>query len=394
MYFSYIVGGQYIILWAMFGTIFLFLILSVGFFLILTMTVNYYFASKKYTGKINDHFDGNKFYNISWSAGETFRLTETEEEFFWKKHTNWLLTFYKWILNQKISLWKKRSVIQIQPKKNHEKKTTQVTYIGHATVLIQTHGFNLLTDPVWSKRASPVQWAWPKRYTDPGVALDDLPRIDAILLSHNHYDHMDIVTLRYLSERDHMSIYTWLGNKRYLNDRGIENVIEMDWWDSVELWETDDKNKDSQNKKTPKIIFLPSQHFSARGITDRNRTLWGGFVWEIGGTSGYFAGDTGYGPFVDSIKSRFPDGFDIGLLPIGAYNPRWFMAAMHTSPYEGMQMQRDLHIKTAIGIHYGTFPLAGDLQDEPIEDLIEAKQDPVFAGQDFRVGESGTSWEV
>ncbi len=178
-----------------------------------------------------------------------------------------------------------------------------------------------------------------------------------------------------------MPIYTGLGNRKYLNDRGINNVIEMDWWDTEIFGNC-------------KVTFVPSQHFSARGISDRNRTLWGGFAWQVGESTGYFAGDTGYGPFIDTIQAQFPDGFDIGLLPIGAYNPRWFMASMHTSPYEGMQMQQDLRIKKAIGIHYGTFPLAADLQDEPLEDLAIAKLDPLFAWQDFRVGESGTSWEL
>ncbi|MBC7503763.1 MBL fold metallo-hydrolase [Candidatus Gracilibacteria bacterium] len=365
----------------MFESIIISLVSSGFFFTAIVLLMDRHHASKRHRGDVSDHFDGRQFFNISWRTGETFRLTETEEEFFGGKRKNGFLSFYKWILNQKISLWKKREITPVSPVARHKSKTTQVTYIGHATVLIQTQGINMLTDPVWSKRASPVQWAGPKRYTDPGVTLDDLPPLDAVLLSHNHYDHMDLVALRFLSKKHHMPIYTGLGNKEYLKARGINNVIEMDWWDRELLGDC-------------KITFVPSQHFSARGITDRNRTLWGGFAWQIGEATGYFAGDTGYGPFIENIQERFPDGFDIGLLPIGAYNPRWFMASMHTSPYEGMQMQKDLGIRKAIGIHYGTFPLAADLQDEPLEDLAIAKLDPLFAGQDFRAGESGTVWEL
>lgn len=206
---------------------------------------------------------------------------------------------------------------------------------------------NILTDPVWRKRASPVEWIGPKRHTEPGIAWKHLPKIDIVILSHNHFDHMDVETLRKLYRRDNPTIYTGLGNKSYLAKRKIHTVVEMDWWDSI-VTET----------SGIKITFLPSQHFSARGITDRNRTLWGGFAVEIADKTIYFAGDTGIGPFSTKIREQFPRGFDIGFLPIGAYNPRWFMAAMHTSPCEGMQMQKELGINQVLGIHYGTFPLA------------------------------------
>lgn len=352
-----------------------------GLFSAVIFFMNQRLASRGHIGEKNDHFDWEKFHNIWWNPGEAFRFTETEEEFFWKKRKNGLLTFWKWILNQRISLWKKRHIHPVKPDATHEGETMKVTYIWHATLLIQTQWVNFITDPVWSNRASPVKWAGPKRYTAPGVRLHDLPKLDFVILSHNHYDHMDIVTLRKLSRRDHMPIYTGLGNKKYLEDRGVKNVIDMDWWDIEKLGKSE-------------ITFIPSQHFSARGITDRNKTLWGGFAWKIGNRTGYFAWDTGYGSFVEKIRERFPDGFDVWLLPIGAYNPRWFMAAMHTSPFEGMQMQKDLDIRKGIGIHYGTFPLAADLQDEPLEDLAKAKLDPLFRDQWFEVGESGTSWEV
>jgi hypothetical protein len=143
----------------MFESIVLSIISSGLFFTIVVLLMDRHHASRIHKGKITDHFDGKKFYNISWNAGETFRMTETEEEFFGKKHKNGFLSFYKWILNQRISLWKDRPITPIKPTIRHDGMSTRVTYIGHATVLIQTHGINLLTDPVWSKRASPVQWA-------------------------------------------------------------------------------------------------------------------------------------------------------------------------------------------------------------------------------------------
>mgnify|MGYP000959161956 FL=1 len=149
------------------------------------------------------------------------------------------------------------------PEKNHD--GIRITNIGHATLLIQADGVNILTDPVWSERASPFSWIGPRRYTEPGVTLADMPRIDIILLSHNHYDHMDIASLRYFYDRDTPIIYTGLGNEQYLEDRKIKNVIDMDWWE--------EKTR-SIGSSEVKITYLPAQHFSARGLTDRNKTLW------------------------------------------------------------------------------------------------------------------------
>jgi L-ascorbate metabolism protein UlaG (beta-lactamase superfamily) len=156
----------------------------------------------------------------------------------------------------------------------------------------------------------------------------------------------------------------------------------MDWWE--------EKTR-SVGSSEVKITYLPAQHFSARGLTDRNKTLWWGFRLEASGKSLYFAGDTGYGEFVTKIQEKYPNGFDIGLIPIGAYKPRWFMAPVHTDPFEGMLLQREFKIKKAIGIHYGTFDLADDNQDEPVQDLLEAKKK--FGEQIFEIGPAGTEWK-
>jgi L-ascorbate metabolism protein UlaG (beta-lactamase superfamily) len=334
--------------------------------------VNIFYRSKWYQWAISDHFDGKRFFNIGWTPHESFRLEKNGDK-------KW--GFLYWILHRNKKPWKNRNITQVIPT---EKNTdwAKITYIGHATVLIQVGGKNIITDPVFSDRASPFTWLGPKRFTKPWIEIDNLPPIDIVLLSHNHYDHMDISSLRKIEERDSPKIYTGLWNKEYLEKRGIKNIMEMDWFD--ELY---DGNADES-----KITFLPAQHFSARGLTDRNKTLWWWFRLEIENTSIYFAGDTGYGPCFDTIAERYKEWFDIGLIPIGAYKPRWFMAPIHTDPFEGMQIQRKLLIKKAIAIHYGTFDLADDNQDDPIEDLKKAKKDPKYKDQIFELGPSGTIW--
>jgi L-ascorbate metabolism protein UlaG (beta-lactamase superfamily) len=339
------------------------------------LVTNHFYASSKFKGDKTDHFDGKHFYNVGWSPRESLQIE-------WWRERKWGLIY--WLLHRNKKKWKKREITPaIPPAKNED--GFRITNIGHATYLIQAYGLNILTDPVWNNRSSPWSWIGPKRYQDPGVSLENLPKIDVILLSHNHYDHMEVPTLKKLEERDNPTIYTGLWNQEYLKKRDIVNVIDMDWWDEKNfLW----KN----TNESIKITYLPSQHFSARGVTDRNRTLWWGFRIEIKGKSLYFAWDTGYGDFVKTIAEKFDAGFDIGLIPIWAYKPRWFMAPVHTDPFEGMQIQRELHVKQAIGIHHSTFDLADDNQDDPIEDLIEAKKRPEYAWQVFEVWPAGTVW--
>lgn len=192
-----------------------------------------------------------------------------------------------------------------------------------------------------------------------GVNFDDLPPIDIVLLSHNHYDHMDIDTLKALAKRDKPTIYTGLGNKAYLESKSITGSFEMDWGDRKMF-------SDSIS-----IDAVPAQHFSARGITDRNKTLWVGFVLRTQDGNIYFAGDTGYGPFIERIEKAYPEGFRLALLPIGAYEPRDFMKPMHMSPDDAIKMYKDLKVQNAIGIHFGTFNLALESQTNPADRLKE-----------------------
>jgi L-ascorbate metabolism protein UlaG (beta-lactamase superfamily) len=238
----------------------------------------------------------------------------------------------------------------------------RVTMVGHATVLIQVAGLNVLTDPVWSHRASPLRFAGPKRVTPPGIAFDDLPPIDAVLLSHNHYDHLDIATLtRLVAEHDPL-IVTPLGNDKIL--RGAmpkARIATGDWGDWVAL------------PHGAAAIIVPAHHWSARGLGDRRMALWGGFILKTPAGQVYFAGDTGYGDGEIFRAMRHEHGpTDVALIPIGAYAPRWFMADQHTNPDEAVRIMRDLEASNAIGIHWGCFQLTDEPREEPITLLKQA----------------------
>jgi L-ascorbate metabolism protein UlaG (beta-lactamase superfamily) len=234
-----------------------------------------------------------------------------------------------------------------------------ITFVNHATVLIQLPGLNILTDPVWSERASPFQWAGPRRVRKPGIDFDALPRIDIVLLSHNHYDHMDLATLKKLEKRFSPRVFVPLGNKELLNSEGIGNVIEMDWWQTSAM----DTNT--------KITFTPTQHFSSRGLLDRNATLWGSFMIESNGHRIYFGGDAAYSSHFKEINRRLGPP-DIALIPIGAYEPRWFMKAFHMNPEEAVRAHIDLQSQQSVGIHFGTFQLTEEEIDAPVKDLSAA----------------------
>jgi L-ascorbate metabolism protein UlaG (beta-lactamase superfamily) len=229
-----------------------------------------------------------------------------------------------------------------------------ITVINHATVLIQVDNLNILTDPHYSLRASPVQFAGPKRVVQPGIAFDDLPVIDIVLISHNHYDHLDLDTLKRLKDRDDPKVVAGLKTKSFLAENGITNGIDLDWWQSI-----------TANKT--KITFVPSQHWSARGIFDKREMLWGGFYIENSHKI-YFAGDTGYGKFFKTIKEKL-GAPDLSLIPIGAYEPRWFMKNAHLNPNDSLKAFKDLESKKMMGIHFGTFKLTDEGYNDPIDTL-------------------------
>ena len=253
-----------------------------------------------------------------------------------------------------------------------------VTVIGHSTFLIQTSAGNLLTDPMYSERAGPLFFG-PRRVRQPAVRFEDLPDIAVVLLSHNHYDHCDLATLRRLAARFDPIVVTPVGNRALVDSTGIRRIEELDWWQSTVA-------------STMPITLTPAHHFSARTPFDRDRALWGGFVLGAGRTRIYFAGDTAYAPFFPEVAQRLGP-FDLALLPIGAYEPRWFMRAVHMNPEEAVQAHLDLGCPDSIGMHFGTFQLTGEGIDEPLralETACRARGVPASRFRALAFGDSAT----
>ena len=291
----------------------------------------------------SDHFDGSRFFNPNRPEGNS--LWAGTKMFFTMKLPDW-----PEIVEKPSSIPSDRSLSADE---------VEVTFVNHATVLVRTAQFNFLTDPVWSERVSPVTWAGPKRHREPGIKFENLPKIDFVVISHNHYDHMDVATLKRLNDAFHPRFFVPLGNKLFLESNGLANVDEMDWWQTIEV------------NSELRVSLAPADHFSGRSLFDKNKTLWGSFFISFGGHSIYFAGDTAYSPHFKSIRERFGCP-DIAFLPIGAYDPRWFMKVVHANPEEAVQAHLDMGAKLSIGIHFGTFRLTAEKFEQPKLDLAEA----------------------
>lgn len=260
-----------------------------------------------------------------------------------------------------------------------------MTWIGHASMLVQAGGLNVLTDPIFSNRASPISLIGPERKQPPGLQPANLPVIDVVLISHNHYDHLDRPSVLEIASRSEAAgkptlFIVPLGMKSWFADLGINNAVELDWWDKHVY-------------KGVEFNFTPVQHWSARSLGDRSQTLWGGYAVFAPDLHWYFAGDTGYSKDFADTGARFADrhtearggGFDIALIPIGAYQPRWFLAEQHIDPPEAVQIHRDLGAKRSVGIHWGTFELSDESLDQPPKDLAIAATAQGLEAQDFTV---------
>jgi L-ascorbate metabolism protein UlaG (beta-lactamase superfamily) len=250
------------------------------------------------------------------------------------------------------------------PPRRVEGSGLRTTLVNHSTVLLQQHGSNILTDPIWSERASPLSWAGPRRHRKPGISWENLPPIDVVLISHNHYDHLDLRTLRRLAARGDSTFIVPARCARLLRAENIGPAHEMDWGESLPLTGCT-------------IHCVPAMHSSSRRIYDRNKTLWCGHVIECRERLVYFAGDTAFGSHFAQIRERFGSPH-VALLPIGAYEPRWFMSPIHMAPDEAVRAHRILGAKTSIAIHHGTFQLTDEAIDTPRQQLIACAQQESF----------------
>ena len=257
-----------------------------------------------------------------------------------------------------------------------------MTWIGHSTILLQHRGINILTDPMFSRRASPVQWAGPARITEPALRLEELPPIHAVVISHDHFDHLDVRSIKALGS-DPM-YFVPLALKRWFVKRGIaeERIVEMDWWDTETL---------TVGEQSVEITATPSQHFSGRSLTGRNATLWAAWSLRWDGFHAWFGGDTGYNDRQFRAVPERLGPVDLGMIPIGAYEPRRMMGTVHVNPAEAVMIHDDIGARASLGMHWGTFVLAAEGVLTPLADLAAAlpdRADPESEFVTFAVGES------
>ena len=321
-----------------------------------------------YSGPVSDHFDGTRFF---------FPGHPTERS---------RLDFLKWQFGGgPRPPWPTESPgFRDMPPQRVRGATLRVCFVGHATVLIQTQEVNILIDPVWAERASPLTRFGPKRVNQPGIALDDLPPLDAVLVTHAHYDHLDLATLSHLARARPCRIITPLGNDAIMRARDPAiRADAYDWGDRVEI------------AHGVSVHVEPSLHWSARNLRDRRMALWCAFVIDTPSGKIFHAGDTGYGGgelFRDLfLKYR---GFRLANLPIGAYAPRWFMKNQHVDPEEAVRIFEDLGAAYALAMHWGTFRLTDEAIDEPVKRLTVALERAGIAPERFEVKRPGDSWQV
>ena len=310
------------------------------------------------TRRLSDHFNG-----------KTFRFPgDTRETGLWD--------VIRWKVKSKAEAWGPVEALPPQAPPPRPGTGLTVSWIGHSTFLIQTPSLTLLTDPVFSHRASPFAWIGPQRALPAAMTLESLPKVDAILLSHDHYDHCDLASLRAVARAHRPRLFAPLGHEGLVRGFGFSAIQTLDWWDTTNLGDLT-------------ITFTPARHWCRRWPWDTNRRLWGGFMVNTPDRRLYFAGDSGYHPTLfKDIGSRL-GAPDLSLLPIGAYEPRWFMESAHMNPSEAVAVHNDVNSKLSVGMHWGTFQLTDEAREDPVRDLELASRKAGLGPRAFIVLQPG-----
>ena len=326
---------------------------------LLFVIIGYLLSGGNYTGPASDHFNGKRFQNPSRRKANSFKQVG---EYVQKREPD------KWTPNP-------NAYVRTETPPLPDPNDIQYIFVNHSSFLIQHQGLNILTDPIWSKRCSPFQFIGPQRQRPPGLDFSSLPKIDIVLISHNHYDHLDKGTIKKLN-KDHEPTYVVpLGVDIIMKKWGCKKVKSLDWWQSISV--------DSLH-----IHSAPANHFSSRGTFDRNTTLWCGYIIKSEDKTIYYVGDTGYGDNFKLIPEKFPS-IDLSFIPIGAFKPEWFMGPIHVTPEEAVEIHKDVQSKKSVAMHFGTFPLADDNPERAIKRLIASLSKNQIGRKEFIIPEEG-----
>jgi len=298
----------------------------------------------------SDHFNGKTFFN----PGE--------------ESTRGLLDVLKWKLTSRAAPWPRRVEVERRPLPAAPgPEGVAATWVGHSTFVLRTGSVTIVTDPVFSDVAGPLPWIGPRRVAPPGVDLEAVPRVDLVLLSHDHYDHCDLPSLRRLAGRDDPVVVSPLGHRSLLAGAGFSRIVELDWWGKEAF------------PFGAEVTLVPARHWSRRTPFSTNGRLWGGFMVRAGGRLVYFVGDSGYDERLFSEIGRRFGAPDLALIPIGAYEPRWFMKDAHMNPAEAVRVHRETGARRSVAMHWGTFQLTDEAREEPVRALGAA----LGKGDDF-----------
>ena len=322
---------------------------------------------------VNLYMNNRVIDSLNFHEGQFKNAAYINSQYHWQ-------SILKFIITKKLGEWPSWIENKNTPSLNSQENNNQVvvTFINHATFLIKIGNTRIITDPIFSTFAGPFGLIGPKRRRKPGIAINDLPKIDIILISHNHYDHLDLPSLHKIQKMYNTTVVVPLGNKEWLMNEGIKNIQELDWWEYIKM----------DNKL--EIHFVPSQHFSGRGLFDNNQSLWGGYVIVDPLVQIYHAGDTGYSHHFTEIGKKF--NIDISLLPFGAYKPQWFLQSVHINPAEAWQAHQDLNSKVSIAMHYETFPLSALHYQEAEGELQNVLSKEKVDDNQFNILEVGESY--